>query len=308
MQIQWYPGHMYKANKEFKKILPQIDVIIEILDARIPYSSENPMVAELRGDKPCIKVLNKSDLADVALTGIWKEYWDKQLAIKSLVVNRDEPQKIAGLVELCKKLIPKKRGGDIAINAMIMGIPNVGKSTLINSLAGRGIAKTGNEPAVTKRQQRIDLKNGVVLLDTPGVLWPNIENPHSGYRLAATGAIKDTAIDYDDVAFYLAEVLLEKYPQRLAERYQLTNDLPQTEYELLQSIGAKRGCLRAGGEVHLEKVSKILVAEYRAGMLGAITLETPEMMKHEKYTVSVVRAEKAAKKEARLKRRGKKSR
>ena len=307
MQIQWYPGHMYKANKEFKKILPQIDVIIEILDARIPYSSENPMVAELRGDKPCIKVLNKSDLADVALTEIWKKYWDKQLAIKSLVVNRDEPQKIEGLVALCKKLIPKKRGGDIAINAMIMGIPNVGKSTLINSLAGRSIAKTGNEPAVTKRQQRIDLKNGVILLDTPGVLWPNIENPHSGYRLAATGAIKDTAIDYDDVAFYLAEVLLEKYPQRLAERYQLA-DLPQTEYELLQSIGAKRGCLRAGGEVHLEKVSKILVTEYRAGMLGAITLETPEMMEHEKYTVSVVRAEKAAKKEARLKRRGKKSR
>ncbi|HHL18935.1 MAG TPA: ribosome biogenesis GTPase YlqF [Thiothrix sp.] len=307
MQIQWYPGHMYKANKEFKKILPQIDVIIEILDARIPYSSENPMVAELRGDKPCIKVLNKSDLADVALTEIWKKYWDKQLAIKSLVVNRDEPQKIEGLVALCKKLVPKKRGGDIAINAMIMGIPNVGKSTLINSLAGRGIAKTGNEPAVTKRQQRIDLKNGVILLDTPGVLWPNIENPHSGYRLAATGAIKDTAIDYDDVAFYLAEVLLEKYPQRLAERYQFV-DLPQTEYELLQSIGAKRGCLRAGGEVHLEKVSKILVTEYRAGMLGAMTLETPEMMEHEKYTVSVVRAEKAAKKEARLKRRGKKSR
>jgi ribosome biogenesis GTPase A len=307
MQIQWYPGHMYKANKEFKKILPQIDVIIEILDARIPYSSENPMVAELRGNKPCIKVLNKSDLADVALTEIWKQYWDKQLAIKALVVNRDEPQKIEGLVALCKKLIPKKRGGDIAINAMIMGIPNVGKSTLINSLAGRGIAKTGNEPAVTKRQQRIDLKNGVVLLDTPGVLWPNIENPHSGYRLAATGAIKDTAIDYDDVAFYLAEVLLEKYPQRLAERYQLA-DLPETEYELMQSIGAKRGCLRAGGEVHLEKVSKILVSEYRAGMLGAITLETPEMMEHEKYTVSIVRAEKAAKKEARLKRRGKKSR
>ncbi len=307
MQIQWYPGHMYKANKEFKKILPQIDIIIEILDARIPYSSENPMVAELRGDKPCIKVLNKSDLADVALTDIWKKYWDKQLAIKSLVVNRDEPQKIEGLVALCKKLIPKKRGGDIAINAMIVGIPNVGKSTLINSLAGRGIAKTGNEPAVTKRQQRIDLKNGVVLLDTPGVLWPNIENPHSGYRLAATGAIKDTAIDYEDVAFYLAEVLLEKYPQRLAERYQFA-DLPQTEYELLQSIGAKRGCLRAGGEVHLEKVSKILVSEYRAGMLGAMTLETPEMMEHEKYTVSVVRAEKKAKKEARLKRRGKKSR
>lgn len=307
MQIQWYPGHMHKANKEFKQILPRIDLIIEILDARIPYSSENPMVAALRGDKPCIKVLNKSDLADAAFTTLWQDYWEQQLAIKSLVVNREQPQQIATIIELCKRLVPKKQGGDIAINAMIMGIPNVGKSTIINSLAGRVIAKTGNEPAVTKRQQRIDLKNGVVLLDTPGVLWPNIENPHSGYRLAATGAIKDTAIAYDDVAFYLAEVLLEKYPQRLKERYQLAQ-LPESEYELLQAIGAKRGCLRAGGEVYLEKVAKILVAEYRAGRLGAMTLETPEMMQQEQQAVLLMRAKKAAKKEARLKRRGKKRR
>lgn len=307
MQIQWYPGHMHKANKEFKKILPQIDLIVEILDARIPYSSENPMVAALRGDKPCIKVLNKSDLADVALTASWQEYWEQQLAIKSLAVNREQPQQIATIIELCKKLVPRKKGGDIAINAMIMGIPNVGKSTIINSLAGRMIAKTGNEPAVTKRQQRIDLNNGVALLDTPGVLWPNIENPHSGYRLAVTGGIKDTAIAYDDVAFYLAEVLLERYPQLLKERYQLAQ-LPASEYELLQAIGAKRGCLRAGGEVHLEKVAKLLVAEYRAGRLGAMTLETPEMMQQEQQAVSLMRAKKAAKKEARLKRRGKKRR
>ena len=307
MQIQWYPGHMYKANKEFKKILPQIDVIIEVLDARIPYSSENPLVAELRGDKPCIKVLNKSDLADPVHTEQWQEYWEQQLNVKSLSVSRDEPQKIMGIVELCKKLIPKKQGGDIAINAMIMGIPNVGKSTLINILAGRTIAKTGNEPAVTKRQQRIDLKNGVVLLDTPGVLWPNIENPHSGYRLAATGAIKDTAIAYDDIAFYLAERLMETYPERLSKRFEIT-ELPETEYEFMQMVGSKRGCLRAGGDVHLEKVSKILVAEYRAGMLGAITLETPEMMEIEKAEVVIVRERKAAKKEAQEKRRGKKRR
>lgn len=307
MQIQWYPGHMYKANKEFKKILPQIDVIIEVLDARIPYSSENPLVAELRGDKPCIKVLNKSDLADPVYTEQWQEYWEQQLNVKSLSVSREEPQKIMGIVELCKKLIPKKRGGDIAINAMIMGIPNVGKSTLINILAGRTIAKTGNEPAVTKRQQRIDLKNGVVLLDTPGVLWPNIENPHSGYRLAATGAIKDTAIAYDDIAFYLAERLMETYPERLSKRFEIT-ELPETEYEFMQMVGSKRGCLRAGGDVHLEKVSKILVAEYRAGMLGAITLETPEMMESEKVEVVIVRERKAAKKEAQEKRRSKKRR
>jgi len=297
MQIQWYPGHMYKANKEFKKVLPKIDVIIEILDARIPYSSENPMVAELRGDKPCIKVLNKSDLADPEKTQQWQDYFEQQDGIKTLSVTMHEKDKIKQIPALCRKLVPHKAKTDRGVHAMIMGIPNVGKSTLINILAGRMIAKTGNEPAVTKHQQRIDLNNGVVLLDTPGVLWPNIENEHSGYRLAATGAIKDTAIEYDDIAYYTAEYLLENYPEQLKKRYQL-DELPETEAEFMEIIGKKRGCLRAGANLDVEKISKILIAELRSGELERITMETPSMMEVEKQAVEVKRAKKKAKEEA----------
>ncbi|MEE9351291.1 MAG: ribosome biogenesis GTPase YlqF [Thiotrichaceae bacterium] len=307
MQIQWYPGHMYKANKEFKKVLPKIDVIIEILDARLPYSSENPMVAELRGDKPCIKILNKSDLADPERVQEWQDYLEQQDSIKTLSVTMNEPDKIKQIPALCRKLAPEKAKKDRGVHAMIMGIPNVGKSTLINILAGKKIAKTGNEPAVTKHQQRIDLNNGVVLLDTPGVLWPNIENEHSGYRLAATGAIKDTAITYDDIAFYAAEYLLPNYPESLKERFQL-DELPETEMEFMEVIGKKRGCLRAGGNLDLEKISKIFIGELRSGGLGRITLETPSMMEVEKQAVEVKRAKKKAKEEAQKKKNKKKKR
>ncbi len=304
MQIQWYPGHMYKANKEFKKVLPKIDVIIEILDARIPYSSENPMVAELRGDKPCIKVLNKSDLADPDKTQQWQDYFEQQESVKTLSVTMHETDRIKQIPALCRKLVPHKAHTDRGIHAMIMGIPNVGKSTLINILAGRMIAKTGNEPAVTKSQQRIDLNNGVVLLDTPGVLWPNIENEHSGYRLAATGAIKDTAIDYDDIAYYTAEYLLDNYPDRLKKRYGL-DELPETEAEFMEIIGKKRGCLRAGANLDVEKISKILIAELRSGELENITLETPPMMEVEKQAVEVKREKKRIREEAKLNRKKK---
>ena len=306
MQIQWYPGHMYKANKEFKKILPKIDVIIEILDARLPYSSENPLVVELRGDKPCIKVLNKSDLADPEKTQVWQNYLEQEKAVKTLSVTMFETDKIKQISALCRKLVPGKASSDRGIHAMIMGIPNVGKSTLINILAGQKIAKTGNEPAVTKSQQRIDLNNGVVLLDTPGVLWPNIENEHSGYRLAATGAIKDTAIAYDDIAFYTAEYLLAHYPASLIKRFKL-DELPETEMALMEVIGKKRGCLRAGGNLDLEKISKIFIAELRSGELGRVTMETPAMMEVEKEAVEIKRAKKKAKEEAKSK-KGKKRR
>jgi ribosome biogenesis GTPase A len=167
---------------------------------------------------------------------------------------------------------------------MVAGIPNVGKSTLINALAGRKIAKTGNEPAITKGQQRIKLGQGIMLLDTPGILWPKIENENSGYRLAASGAIKDTAMGIEDVAFYLADYLIKRYPVALRDRYDLTS-VPDTELELLELLGARRGCLSAGGRVDLEKASAILVNEFRAGMLGAITLETPDMILEEELVV-----------------------
>ncbi len=244
MQIQWYPGHMHKASKEIKYALPDIDLLIEILDARIPYSSQNPMLARLRGGKPCIRVLNKTDLADPELTKQWQEYLEREQAVKTLAVTTQQPDKIKQIIDLCGKMLPDRTAAGKVIRTMIMGIPNVGKSTIINVLAGRVIAKTGNEPAVTKQQQRINLGKNIVLSDTPGVLWPNVENRHSGYRLAATGAVKDTAFEHADIALYALDYLRRAYPEPLRQRYRLET-LPAEAQALLEVIGAKRGCLRA---------------------------------------------------------------
>jgi len=300
MAIQWYPGHMHKASKELKKILTQVDLFIEVLDARIPFSSENPMLAEIRGDKPCIKILNKSDLADPEKTQQWQDFLEQEHNVKTIALSAQEPERASDILELCHKMMPEKSASVKNIQALIMGIPNVGKSTLINTLAGRQIAKTGNEPAVTKLQQRIKLDRGIVLVDTPGMLWPNLENPHTGYRLAVTGAIKETAVDNGDIAFYAAAYFIKEYPDLLKARYDFV-ELPEHEMELLEAIGAKRGCLRAGGQVELERVSKILLTEFRSAMLGNITLETPEMMQQELVELVDIRAAKEAKKEARKK-------
>ncbi|MFA5016835.1 MAG: YlqF/YawG family GTPase, partial [Methylobacter sp.] len=184
------------------------------------------------------------------------------------------------------------------IHTLIMGIPNVGKSTLINILAGRMIAKTGNEPAITKTQQRIDIGHGIILLDTPGMLWPNVENKNSGYRLATTGAIKDTAISHENVAFFAAEYLLQYYPDLLQTRFQL-EQLPEAEQQLMEAIGKKRGCLRSGGHIEMDKVAKILLSELRAGTIGRISLETPSMMEKELAELVIIREQKEAKKKAR---------
>ena len=301
MQIQWYPGHMYKAGKEIKKTLTQVDLVIEIIDARLPFSSENPQLAQLRSEKPCIKLLSKSDLADDKITRQWQTYFEQQRDIKTLAISQFHPEKAHQIPNLCRKMLPlKSKSKDI--NVLIMGIPNVGKSTLINLLANRTIAKTGNEPAVTKQQQRIDLKNGVILFDTPGMMWPNVENQNSGYRLAVTGAIKDTAIRHDDVAFFVAEYLLNKYPERLKQRYNF-DFTPKTELEVMEAIGTRRGCLRTGKHVDFDKTAKILLAELRAGMLGKISYETPEMIAKEMVTLDIIRKEKALKKEQRKKNR-----
>lgn len=290
---------MHKASKEIKTTLHQVDLVIEVLDARIPFSSQNPMLATLRGDKPCIKILSKTDLADPIMTQEWQSYLELEQGVKTLAVTVSQPEKIRQLSDLCHKMLPDKAPGVKLINTLIVGIPNVGKSTLINVLAGRMIAKTGNEPAITKMQQRIALGNGIVLLDTPGVLWPNLENPNTGYRLATTGAIKDTAIDHAQIAFFAAEYLLQHYPELLKTRYQLP-ELPSTEQQLLEAIAKSRGCLRAGGNVDMDRVAKILLAELRAGMIGRISLETPAMMEQELVELAQIRAEKAAKKKARL--------
>lgn len=300
--INWYPGHMHKASKEMRKIVPQVDLIIEVIDARIPFSSENPMLAEIRGDKPCIKVLSKSDLADPEMTKQWQDYLEQDTGVKTIALTTEEPDKMRELLSLCHKMVPAKSSGDRRVEAMIMGIPNVGKSTLINNLAGRVIAKTGNEPAVTKNQQRIKLDQDILLLDTPGVLWPKLENRHGGYRLAITGAIKETAVSNDDIAMYAVAYFRQAYPELLKQRYNLV-ELQEDEQQLLEAIGAKRGCLRAGGRVDLDRAAKIVLTEFRDISIGRITLETPEMMEKELIEMAEIRAEKEAKKEAKKKKR-----
>ena len=301
MLIQWYPGHMHKASKEIKQALPNIDLLIEILDARIPFSSQNPMLASLRGNIPTIRVLSKIDLADPVLTQQWQVHMEQEQAVKTLAVTTQHPEKIKQIMDLCGKMLPEKTEANKVIRTMIMGIPNVGKSTIINVLAGRTIAKTGNEPAVTKMQQRINLKNNIVLSDTPGVLWPNVENRHSGYRLAVTGAIKDTAFQHDDIALFALDYLRKAYPQLLQQRYQL-DELPLDATDLLQAIGKKRGCLRSGQQVDWDKTAKLFLTELRAGTLGQISLETPDMIAAEMVELAAIREEKAAKKALRKRR------
>jgi ribosome biogenesis GTPase A len=295
---------MYKASKEFKQILPQVDLIIEVLDARLPGSSENPLLAQLRRDKPCIKLLNKSDLSDAQGLGDWTASLEGQNRVKTLVCSVND-NVIAELPALCRSLVPTRKNRSTMIYAMIAGIPNVGKSTLINKLAGRSIAKTGNEAALTRMQQRIEISPELTLIDTPGMLWPNIENEASGYRLAATGAIRDTALELQEVASFIAEFLLQAYPERLIRRYDI-EPLPGSDIELLEAIAGKRGCIVSGGRVDLEKVSRLLISELRNGDLGGVCLETPAGFAAEAEQVIIDRAQKDAKKTARKAMRGKK--
>jgi ribosome biogenesis GTPase A len=302
--IQWYPGHMHKANKEFKKILPQVDIVIEVLDARIPFSSQNPLLASIRKHKPTIKILNKSDLSDERLLALWQTELEKDDTVKTITCNNlgSAYDKIRSL---CRSIVPERNNRSSMVYAMIAGIPNVGKSTIINALAGRAIAKTGNEAAVTKMQQRIEISPHLTLIDTPGVLWPNIENKNSGYRLAATGAIKDTAIDLQDIACFVAEFMLDNYPSNIQSRYAL-DKLPKTEIELLEAIARKRGCIVSGGVVDFEKVSRIVVSDLRSGGFDGVCMETPDLIINELAELEVLRAakiESAKDKKAKKKRR-----
>lgn len=301
MALHWFPGHMHKALKEIKESVSQVDILIEVLDARIPYSSENPELAKIRGDKPCIKILNKFDLADPDITAQWQEYLEQERNVKTITTSSDNPGNSKQIMDLIRSACAQKNASVKSINAMISGIPNVGKSTLINILADRIIAKTGNEPAVTKSQQRINLGSGIVLFDTPGVLWPKPENPNSIYRLASSGAVKNTAMEFDDVGFYAADYLIKAYPDVMKERYKL-DDLPETEIEFLEAAAKKRGAIMAGGRVNLHKICEVLLTELQSGKLGRVTLETPEMIEKEKIEMAEVAAKKAADKAKRKER------
>ena len=274
-RINWFPGHMHKARKEIAQLMDEVDIVIEVLDARLPRSSENPLVTSLRRGKPVLKILNKSDLADPIKTQSWLQEFNAQEGITAIELTTSDKKTIKSIPQICKDAVPARANKERPVRAMIMGIPNVGKSTLINALLGRRIAKVGNEPAVTKANKRYSVFQGMALSDTPGILWPKIEDQDSGYRLAVSGAIKDTAIDYDQVAVYGAIFVLTAYPERLIERYKL-KELPELGEGLLDQIGRKRGCLRPGGVVDLHKAAEILMNEMRGGKLGRISFETVE--------------------------------
>lgn len=280
MAIQWFPGHMHKARKKIAEIMPTIDLVIEVLDARLPFSSTNPLVDSLRGDKPCIKVLNKADLADPKVSQQWVQFFEKQHNTRAFPMVAEDRKQVRQLVTLIQQVANQFSERKLNVRVMIMGIPNVGKSTLINALAGRVVAKTGNEPAVTRNNQMIDLKNGIVLADTPGILWPKFENVESGYRLAASGAVKDTAMEYIDVANRTLGYLLEHYATELSSRFKF-KELPKTAEDALALIGSKRGCLKPGGIIDLHKAAELCLHELRSGKIGRISLENPDLVEAE---------------------------
>ena len=275
MAIEWFPGHMAKAKRQIAEVMPKIDIVIEVLDARLPVSSSNPLLEKLRGYKPCIKVLNKSDLADPAVTKSWVAYFDQLAGVKALPIEASKRSTVGQITDLCRRMVPNRGVPGKTLRAMVVGIPNVGKSTLINTLAGRKIARVGDKPAITTCPQQIDLRNGIHLADTPGLLWPDIHNQKSAYRLAATGAIGDAAMDYVDVALYAADYLMKHYPKPLAARYKFQDD-PESASELVDRIGRRRGCLIAGGQLDQQRASELLLRELRAGLIGRVSLESPE--------------------------------
>jgi len=274
MAINWFPGHMNKAKREIAELMPRIDLIIEILDARIPFSSENPLIQKIRGDTPCLKLLNKSDLAEASKTKAWMEYFDAQEGVTAIDVTRENPKKVkSSLRKLRKKLIGKKSRSRPDM-MLILGIPNVGKSTIINTLTGRAIAKTGNKPAVTKQQQQVRIDQNTILVDTPGFLWPKLDPPECGYRLAVTGAIKDSVVDSTDIATFALKYLMDHYSEALQRRYKLES-LGSEPLRVLEAIAKKRVCITHGGEIDFHKVSELLIHELRQGIIGPLTLELP---------------------------------
>ncbi len=274
MSLQWYPGHMVKARRELVALMPSQDVVIEVIDARLPTASSNPLITELRRDKPAVKVLTKADLADPEVTRAWIKHFESEPNVRAFASTTERPQVTRKrIAELCRHLAAH-RGPDKAVRALIAGVPNVGKSTLLNTLMNRIVAKTGDKPAVTKEQQMVTLSSGMQITDSPGLMWPKIEDESRAFRLALAGSIPDTAIDYLTIGMFGGRFFLEKYPHLIIARYKLAAK-PRDAEALLTEVGRRRGGLLKGGRVDLHKAAEMLVHEFRGGVLGPITLEYP---------------------------------
>lgn len=276
MTIQWFPGHMTAARKKAAETMALTDVVIEVLDARLPEASSNPMIEELRRyrQRPGLKILNKSDLADPAATQAWLEFYQQQPGVKAVALSCKKASDVARIPKLCLALAPHRGTTLKPLRMMIMGIPNVGKSTLMNALLKRRVAAVGDEPAITKSQQRLDLNDSMTLVDTPGMLWPRIAHPGDGLMLAASHAIGRNAMIDDEVAIFLADRLLADYPALLAQRYGF-DMADQDGVGVIEAIALQRGFRLKGGAVDFEKAGLTLLQDYRNGTLGRISLETP---------------------------------
>lgn len=276
MAIQWFPGHMTSARKKAAETMEHTDVVIEVLDARLPAASSNPMIEELRlyRQRPCLKILNKADLADPAVTQAWLAYYGRQQGVTAVALSCKKPGDVARVVGLCRPLAPHRGTPLKPLRMMIMGIPNVGKSTLMNALLKKRVAKVGDEPAVTKSQQRLDISDTASIVDTPGMMWPKIQYDSDGYMLAASHAIGRNAVIDEDVAVFLADLLLQRYPALLAARYKC-EVAGLDGVAMIEVIARKRGYRMKGGDLDLEKAAITLLTDYRSGALGRISLETP---------------------------------
>lgn len=302
MAIQWFPGHMHLTRQAITERVKEIDVVIEVLDARLPGSSANPLLQEMTGHKPRLKILNKQDMADPVQTRAWMDWYNAQSETRAIALDASEPAPTKRLIEQCKLLAPSRGGLAKPMRVLICGVPNVGKSTLINSMSGKTQAKTGNEAGVTKLEQRIVLADDFYLYDTPGMLWPRISAPETGYRLAASGAVGRNAYDEQDVAMDLLAYLRVHYLPGLQARYRLDDAAalaPLDDEQLLHLIGSKRGALLGKGRVNLQKAAEIVLTEFRAGQLGRITLETPEQFAAWAAAARLADAQRAAEKKAR---------
>ena len=277
MTIQWFPGHMTSARKKAAETMANVDVVIEVVDARLPAASTNPLVHELRRhrQRPCLKVLNKSDLADPAVTKAWIAHYDQQEGVKAVAISSKKAGEVAKLPALCQSLAPHRNDNVKPLRMMIMGIPNVGKSTLMNALVKRKIAKVGDEPAVTKSQQIHQISVRHAIVDTPGLMWPKIEHESDGLMLAASHAIGRNAVIDEEVAVFLAGLLLKRYPALLAARYGFPVEGIDA-VAVVEGVAKRRALVMRGGEPDFEKASAVLLQDYRDGKLGRISLETPE--------------------------------